>query len=151
MTTFEDILEEAGPFGRCQMRIFSIFCLVSVPFSFVYVGIVFQGFTPEHWCHDPGVSEIRERCGWSLQDARRATVPLINGSAGVTYSQCERIDMDWNATDLTCDNPESDFVQAQLSTLPKTGCTNGWEYDYEGRQSFVTEVSGGGITKQDFF
>ncbi|XP_051732045.1 solute carrier family 22 member 2 [Ctenopharyngodon idella] len=139
MTTFEDILEEAGPFGRCQMRIFSIFCLVSVPFSFVYVGIVFQGFTPEHWCHDPGVSEIRERCGWSLQDARRATVPLINGSAGVTYSQCERIDMDWNATDLTCDNPESDFVQAQLSTLPKTGCTNGWEYDYEGRQSFVTE------------
>ncbi|XP_048063500.1 solute carrier family 22 member 2 [Megalobrama amblycephala] len=139
MTTFEDILEEAGPFGRCQMRIFSIFCLVSIPFSFVYVGIVFQGFTPEHWCRDPGVSEIRERCGWSLQDARRATVPLINSSAGVAYSQCERIDMDWNATSLTCDNPESDFVQAQLSTLPMTGCTDGWEYDYEGRQSFVTE------------
>lgn len=53
--------------------------------------------------------------------------------------------MDWNATGLTCDNPESDFVQAQLSTLPMTGCTDGWEYDYEGRQSFVTEVSGGGI------
>uniref|UniRef100_A0A8C2E7D7 Solute carrier family 22 member 3 n=1 Tax=Cyprinus carpio TaxID=7962 RepID=A0A8C2E7D7_CYPCA len=139
MTTFEDILEEAGKFGRCQMRIVSIFCLVSVPFSFVYVGIVFQGFTPEHWCHDPGVSEIRERCGWSLQDARKATVPLMNSSTGVTYSQCQKLDMDWNATGLTCDNPESELTQAQLSTLPMTVCSDGWEYDYEGRQSFVTE------------
>uniref|UniRef100_A0A671NNG2 Solute carrier family 22 member 2-like n=1 Tax=Sinocyclocheilus anshuiensis TaxID=1608454 RepID=A0A671NNG2_9TELE len=139
MTTFEDILEEAGKFGRCQMRIVSIFCLVSIPFSFVYVGIVFQGFTPEHWCRDPGVIEIRERCGWSLQDARRATVPLMNSSTGVTYSQCQKLDMDWNATGLTCDNPESELTQAQLSTLPMTGCTDSWEYDYEGRQSFVTE------------
>uniref|UniRef100_A0A673FVK4 Uncharacterized protein n=1 Tax=Sinocyclocheilus rhinocerous TaxID=307959 RepID=A0A673FVK4_9TELE len=140
MTTFEDILEEAGTFGRSQMRIVSIFCLVSIPFSFVYVGIVFQGFTPEHWCRDPAVSGIRERCGWSLQDARRATVPLMNSSAGVTYNQCQRLDMDWNATGLTCDNPESELIQAQLSTLPMTGCADGWEYDYEGRQSFVTEV-----------
>ncbi|KAK7151103.1 hypothetical protein R3I93_012137 [Phoxinus phoxinus] len=137
MATFDDILEEAGAFGRCQMRIFIIFSLVSIPFSFVYVGIVFQGFTPEHWCRDPGVSEIRERCGWSLQDARRATVPQMNGSAGVTYSQCKRFDMDWNATGLACDNPESDFVRAQLSAT--TGCSDGWEYDYKGRQSFVTE------------
>ncbi len=147
MTTFEDILEEAGKFGRCQMRIVSIFCLVSIPFSFVYVGIVFQGFTPEHWCRDPGVSEIRERCGWSLQEARRATVPLMNSSTGVTYSQCQKLDMDWNATGLICDNPESELTLARLSTLPMTGCADGWEYDYEGRQSFVTEVSGG-ITKQ---
>ncbi len=147
MTTFEDILEEAGKFGRCQMRIVSIFCLVSIPFSFVYVGIVFQGFTPEHWCRDPGVSEIRERCGWSLQEARRATVPLMNSSTGVTYSQCQKLDMDWNATGLICDIPESDLTLARLSTLPMTGCADGWEYDYEGRQSFVTEVSGG-ITKQ---
>uniref|UniRef100_A0A8C1FHP6 Solute carrier family 22 member 3 n=1 Tax=Cyprinus carpio carpio TaxID=630221 RepID=A0A8C1FHP6_CYPCA len=139
MTTFEDILEEAGAFGRSQMRIVSIFCLVSIPFSFVYVGIVFQGFTPEHWCRDPGVSGIRERCGWSLQDARRATVPLMNSSAGVTYSQCQRLDMDWNTTGLTCDNPESELILAQHSILPMTGCTDGWEYDYEGRQSFVTE------------
>ncbi|XP_059368242.1 solute carrier family 22 member 2-like isoform X1 [Carassius carassius] len=139
MTTFEDILEEAGKFGRCQMRIVSIFCLVSIPFSFVYVGIVFQGFTPEHWCRDPAVSEIRERCSWSLQDARRATVPLMNSSKGVTYSQCQKLDMDWNATGLTCDNPENEFIQAQLSTLPMTVCSDGWEYDYEGRQSFVTE------------
>ncbi len=147
MTTFEDILEEAGKFGRCQMRIVSIFCLVSIPFSFVYVGIVFQGFTPEHWCRDPGVSEIQERCGWSLQEARRATVPLMNSSTGVTYSQCQKLDMDWNATGLICDNPESELTLARLSTLPMTGCADGWEYDYEGRQSFVTEVSGG-ITKQ---
>ncbi|XP_026137695.1 solute carrier family 22 member 2-like [Carassius auratus] len=139
MTAFEDILEEVGAFGRSQMRIVSIFCLVSVPFSFVYVGIVFQGFTPEHWCRDPVVSGIRETCGWSLQDARRATVPLMNSSSGVTYSQCQRLDMDWNTTGLTCDNPESELIQAQISTLPMTGCKDGWEYDYEGRQSFVTE------------
>ncbi|NP_998315.1 solute carrier family 22 member 2 [Danio rerio] len=139
MTTFEEILEEAGTFGRSQIRIFCTFCLVSIPFSFVYVGIVFQGFTPEHWCRDPGVSEIRERCGWSLQDARRATVPLINGSSGASYSQCGRFDVDWNATGLSCENPDGDFNQSQLSVMPMMSCVDGWEYDYVGRQSFVTE------------
>lgn len=63
-------------------------------------------------------------------------MPLVNTSAGVGYSQCERYDFDWNFTDVTCDRPEGDPGPA-----PVTACADGWVYDYEGRQSFVTEVS----------
>ncbi|XP_063079304.1 solute carrier family 22 member 2 isoform X2 [Engraulis encrasicolus] len=140
MTTFDDILEEAGKFGRSQKRIFALLCMVSMPWAGVYVGIVFQGFTPEHWCRDPAVSQQRDTCGWSQHDTRNYA-PQVNSSTGVLErSQCLRYDVDWNATGLTCDYPAPQLSEHQLSALPTTACKDGWEYaDYEGRRSFVTE------------
>uniref|UniRef100_A0A8C8JIV9 Solute carrier family 22 member 3 n=1 Tax=Oncorhynchus tshawytscha TaxID=74940 RepID=A0A8C8JIV9_ONCTS len=137
--TFDDILEEAGKFGRSQKRIFALLCMVSMPWAGVYVGIVFQGFTPEHWCRDSGVSQIRKSCGWNLMDTRKITVPVVNTSGVLVHSQCEQYELNWNATGLTCDNPESDLTDALRSKAPMTSCKEGWEYDYKGRQSFVTE------------
>ncbi|KAL0967414.1 hypothetical protein UPYG_G00251940 [Umbra pygmaea] len=137
--TFDDILAEAGTFGRSQKRIFALLCMVSLPFSGVYVGIVFLGFTPEHWCRDAAVSQIQQSCGWSLKDTRQITVPLVNTSGVLIHSPCERYDLDWNATGLTCDNIESNFTDIQNSKAPLTSCREGWEYDYNGRQTFVTE------------
>uniref|UniRef100_A0A3Q3X5Q2 Solute carrier family 22 member 3 n=1 Tax=Mola mola TaxID=94237 RepID=A0A3Q3X5Q2_MOLML len=134
MTTFDDILEEAGKFGRCQKRIFALFCMVSMPFAGVYVGIVFQGFTPDHWCRDPAVLERRHACGWTLEHTRRLTVPQVNSSGALQPSTCTQYDVDWNATALTCDTQE-----LNLSRATTTQCLEGWEYDYRGRQSFVTE------------
>ncbi|XP_030627340.1 solute carrier family 22 member 2 [Chanos chanos] len=139
MTTFDDILEEAGKFGRCQKRIFALLCMVSMPFAGVYVGIVFQGFTPDHWCRDPSVSRVRESCGWGLQETRGLMAPLVNSSAGMVLSQCEAYDVDWNATGLGCNDPDASMSEEQRGALPITTCKSGWEYDYEGRQSFVTE------------
>ncbi|CAJ1077935.1 solute carrier family 22 member 2-like [Xyrichtys novacula] len=136
MTTFDDILEESGPFGRSQKRIFALFCLVSMPWAGVYVGIVFQGYTPDHWCRDSEVMERRQTCDWSLAHTRRLTTPLVNSSGALQPSSCEQYDLDWNTTALTCDTLELD-----LSKAPTTSCKNGWEYDYEGRRSFVTEAS----------
>ncbi|XP_051909476.1 solute carrier family 22 member 2 [Hippocampus zosterae] len=133
MTTFDDILEEVGKFGRCQKRIFALLCLVSMPWAGVYVGIVFQGFTPDHWCREGTVEQWRRTCGRSPADGRRLTSPLVNVSGELQYSGCEQYDVDWNAT-LTCDTKEID-----LSGLPVKPCASGWEYDYEGRRSFVTE------------
>ncbi|KAM3603205.1 uncharacterized protein V6R79_018304 [Siganus canaliculatus] len=124
MATFDDLLEEAGNFGRCQKRIFALVCLVSLPFSGVYVGIVFQGFTPEHWCRDPVVAGKRQECGWSLEESRRLLHP----------SSCTQRQVDWNSTGLTCDAQDLNLTDASV-----TGCKDGWEYNYEGRQSFVTE------------
>ncbi|XP_062406914.1 solute carrier family 22 member 2 [Sardina pilchardus] len=138
MTTFDDILEEAGKFGRCQKRIFGLLCMVSMPWAGVYVGIVFQGFTPEHWCRDPAVSQLRESCGWSLHNTR-SYVPLVNKSSALERSQCQRYDLDWNTTGLTCDHPTPRLSDEHLSTVPTATCKDGWEYDYEGRRSFVTE------------
>uniref|UniRef100_A0A3P8Z2X0 Solute carrier family 22 member 3 n=1 Tax=Esox lucius TaxID=8010 RepID=A0A3P8Z2X0_ESOLU len=139
MTTFNEILEEAGNFGRCQKRVFALLCLVSLPFAAVFVGIVFQGFTPEHWCRDSGVSEMRQSCGWNLMDTREITIPLVNTSGVLVHSRCEQYDLDWNATGLTCDHPGIHFADTQQSKAPVTSCKEGWEYDYEGRRSFVTE------------
>nr|XP_040016115.1 solute carrier family 22 member 2-like isoform X1 [Gasterosteus aculeatus aculeatus] len=136
MTTFDDLLEEAGNFGRCQRRVVALLCLVSLPLSGVYVGIVFQGFTPDHWCRDPAVAQRREACGWSPAASRRLTAPLVNSSGVLQRSSCEQYEADWNATALTCDTQELD-----LSGVPVTACKDGWEYQYEGRESFVTEFN----------
>ncbi|KAL7389059.1 hypothetical protein ABVT39_025785 [Epinephelus coioides] len=135
MTTFDDLLEEAGNFGHSQKRIFFLICVWSIPFGCVYAGIVFQGFTPDHWCRDPAVVEARQACNWSLADSRRLTVPLVNSSGVLQHSSCEQYVVDWNTT-VTCDTQELD-----LSELPVAACKNGWEYDYEGRKSFVTEFN----------
>lgn len=136
MTTFDDILDEAGKFGRCQKRIFALLCVLSVPFAGVYVGIVFQGFTPDHWCRDSKAVEWRKACGWSPADSRRLVAPFVNISGVLQQSSCEQYEVDWNSTEFTCDTEELDF-----SKSPTTACKGGWEYDYEGRRSFVTEVS----------
>ncbi|XP_061560481.1 solute carrier family 22 member 2 [Phycodurus eques] len=133
MTSFDNILEEVGKFGSCQKRIFALLSLVSVPWAGVYVGIVFQGFTPDHWCRDGAVEQWRRSCDRSPADGRRLTAPPVNVSGELQHSSCERYEVDWNAT-LTCDTRELD-----LSGTPTKPCTSGWEYDYEGRKSFVTE------------
>ncbi|XP_068199507.1 solute carrier family 22 member 2-like [Antennarius striatus] len=134
MTNFDDILEETGKFGRFQKRMFALLCLVSMPWAGVYVGIVFQGYTPNHWCRDSAVVEMREECGWTLEHSRRLTVPLVNSSGVLQQSSCKQYEVDWNTTSLTCDSKE-----LNLSRIPTTDCKEGWEYDYVGRRSFVTE------------
>uniref|UniRef100_A0A3Q3SNH7 Solute carrier family 22 member 3 n=1 Tax=Mastacembelus armatus TaxID=205130 RepID=A0A3Q3SNH7_9TELE len=134
MTTFDGILEEVGGFGRFQKRIFALLCVCSLPFAGVYVGIVFQGFTPDHWCRDPAVVERGQVCGWSLADTRRLTVPRVNSSGTAQLSSCEQYEVDWNSSARTCDAQELD-----LSTALTVPCKHGWDYDYEGRRSFVTE------------
>ncbi|XP_028296242.1 solute carrier family 22 member 2 [Gouania willdenowi] len=134
MTSFDAVLEEAGEFGRCQKRIFALLCMVSMPWAGVYVGIVFQGFTPDHWCRDPELVQRREACGWSGADTRRLTLPRVNVSGEPIMSSCTQYEMDWNATDTTCD-----LTQLDLQGAPTHSCREGWEYDYEGRSSFVTE------------
>lgn len=135
MATFDDILEDIGKFGRSQKRMFALLCLVSMPWAGVYVGIVFQGFTPGHWCRDSAVTERRQTCGWSAERTRSLTVPLVNASGTPQPSSCAQFDVDWNATGMTCDTESLD-----LSGAPTRSCQEGWEYDYKGRKSFVTEV-----------
>ncbi|XP_014890856.1 solute carrier family 22 member 2 [Poecilia latipinna] len=134
MATFDDILEEAGKFGRCQKRIFALLCMVSMPWAGVYVGIVFQGFTPDHWCRDSAAVQRREACGWSREESRSLTAPLLNISGVLQRSSCLRYEVDWNVTESSCDPRET-----ERGANPTAGCTEGWEYDYDGRQSFVTE------------
>lgn len=140
MTSFDDILEEAGEFGWFQKRLFSMLCLVSVPFAGVYVGVVFLGFTPEHWCRNPGVQQVQMHCDLSLEKALRVMVPFQNTSAGEVRSQCKSFDVEWNISDLSCDDLDGEIAKEKHAALPTRTCKDGWDYNYEGRESFVTEV-----------
>ncbi|XP_075869145.1 solute carrier family 22 member 2-like [Nelusetta ayraudi] len=137
MATFDELLEDVGSFGRCQKRIFGLLCLLSLPFAGVYVGIVFQGYSPGHWCRQPAAAADRMRaCGWSSELGRRVTLPQVNVSGVPQPSGCTRYEVDWNGTALGCDAQELNLTGARVTT-----CQDGWEFDYEGRRSFVTEFN----------
>ncbi|XP_028676642.1 solute carrier family 22 member 2-like [Erpetoichthys calabaricus] len=138
MTNFDDILLEVGVFGRFQKRIFALISLVSIPWGLIYVGVVFQGFTPEHWCRNPSAQELRRTCGWTLEEEQRYTVPLVNASTGPEYSSCWMYDVDWNSTAVSCEGaPLLNFTK----DAPLIGCKDGWVYNYEERKTFVMEFN----------
>ncbi|KAM9005411.1 solute carrier family 22 member 1 [Sarcophilus harrisii] len=139
MPTLDDILEHVGEFDLFQKQAFFFLCLLSATFAPIYVGIVFLGFTPDHRCFSPGVSELSKRCGWSLEEELNYTVPG-RGIPGDTFtSQCRRYDVDWNQTALSCMDPLANFT-GNRSHIPLTTCQDGWVYDTPG-SSIVTEFN----------
>ncbi|XP_072122075.1 solute carrier family 22 member 2-like isoform X2 [Mobula birostris] len=137
MPTFDDVLEEVGGFGLYQKFIFFLVCLTSAMFSYLYVGFVFLAVTPDHWCRSPGVAELRQKCNWSLDEEKNYTLPA--GRPGTSlYSQCERLDLDWNSSSISCDNPLP-FAWNHSRDLPVTTCQDGWEFENGSVSSIVTE------------
>ncbi|XP_067845368.1 solute carrier family 22 member 2-like [Heptranchias perlo] len=137
MATFDDILEEAGEFGIYQKRIFFLICITTAMFSYLYVGIIFLAITPNHWCRSPGVDELRNKCGWSLEEEWNYTLPPDSADSSL-YSRCERYDIEWNATSVSCENPLS-FLQNGSADLPLTTCSDGWVFENGSFPSIVTE------------
>ncbi|XP_059842517.1 solute carrier family 22 member 2-like isoform X3 [Hypanus sabinus] len=137
MATFDDLLVEAGGFGPYQSRVFLLIYLSSAVFSWLYVGFVFLAITPDHWCRSPGVAELREKCNWSLNQERNYTLPAGHPAIS-SYSQCERFDLDWNSSSISCDNPLP-FSRNHSRDLPVTTCQDGWEFENGSISSIVTE------------
>ncbi|XP_021396319.2 solute carrier family 22 member 2 [Lonchura striata] len=137
MPTLDDILEHVGEFDRFQKQTFFVLCLLSASFTPVYVGVFFFGFTPEHRCSSPGVAELSQRCGWSLEEQLNHTVPEWDGHGGSFSSRCRRYEVDWNTTGISCTDPLGSLVGSG-STVPLGPCRDGWVYDFPG-SSIVTE------------
>uniref|UniRef100_UPI00398EB25B solute carrier family 22 member 2-like n=1 Tax=Pristiophorus japonicus TaxID=55135 RepID=UPI00398EB25B len=137
MATFDELLEEAGAFGFYQKKVFFLICITSAMFSYLYVGIVFLAVTPDHWCRSPGVAELRNKCGWSLEEERNYTVPPDSADSS-SYSHCERYDIEWNATSVSCENPLS-FLQNGSADLARMVCQDGWVFEDGSFPSIVTE------------
>ncbi|XP_072499947.1 solute carrier family 22 member 2-like [Notamacropus eugenii] len=139
MPTVDDILEHIGEFHLFQKQTFFILSLISATFTPIYVGIVFLGFTPDHRCLNPGVSELSKRCGWSLEEELNYTVPGLGFPGDTFISQCRRYDVDWNQTALSCTEPLANFTSSK-NHIPLTSCQDGWVYDTPG-SSIVTEFN----------
>ncbi|XP_055495412.1 solute carrier family 22 member 2-like [Leucoraja erinacea] len=137
MATFDDILVEVGGFGPYQRRVFILIYLTSPIFSWLYFGFVFLAVTPDHWCRSPGVSALRAKCNWSLEQEKNFTLPA--GRAGSSpYSQCERFDIDWNSSSVSCEDPLP-FSWNHSRDLPLTRCRDGWVFENGSISSIVTE------------
>ncbi|ROT68122.1 glucose transporter 1 [Penaeus vannamei] len=52
-TDFDSIFDHIGGFGRYQMMLFWINCLMNTFLVFVYFGQFFMTLTPPHWCAPP--------------------------------------------------------------------------------------------------
>ncbi|NWV28681.1 S22A2 protein, partial [Origma solitaria] len=139
MPTVDDILEQVGEFGFFQKKTLFDLCLLSATFAPIYVGIFFLGFIPEHHCRSPGVAELSQRCGWSLEEQLNHTVPQWDGHGASFDSRCRRYEVDWNATGISCTDPLGSLVGSG-SRVPLGPCRDGWVYNTPG-SSLVTEFN----------
>ncbi|KAK4823701.1 hypothetical protein QYF61_005767 [Mycteria americana] len=139
MPALDDILEQIGKFDFFQKQAFFVLCLLSATFTPIYMEIFFLGFTPEHHCHSPGMAELSQRCGWSLEEQLNHTVPEWGGRGSGFGSRCRRYEVDWNATGVSCTDPLGSLV-GNRSTVPLGPCRDGWVYDSAGT-SLVTELA----------
>lgn len=133
MPSFDEVLKEAGEFGKFQKTVFLLLCQTGITFSWLFVGIVFLGRAPEHyWCRIPGAAH----CEWSPEEEANFTLLLASnlGNASSSSGQCERYDIAaWNSsgssTSLSCANPLYHLTNNNsLGSVPLTACQDGWLY-----------------------
>ncbi|KFP90593.1 PREDICTED: solute carrier family 22 member 3-like [Apaloderma vittatum] len=140
MPSFDEVLKEAGEFGRFQKRVFFLLCQTGITFSSLFASVVFLGRAPgSYWCRIPGAAELSERCGWTIEEERNFTVlplPLGNGSSS---GQCERLDVVWD-TSISCTSPLASYRNSSTSNLPLITCHNNWVYE-QPHSSIISEYN----------
>ncbi|XP_062428303.1 solute carrier family 22 member 3 isoform X2 [Rhea pennata] len=140
MPSFDEVLKEAGEFGRFQKRVFFLLCQTGITFSFLFASVVFLGQAPEnYWCRIPGATELSERCGWTLEEEHNFTVlplRLVNKSLS---RECERLDTAWD-TSTSCASPLARYGNRSAGSLLLTACRDDWVYE-EPYSSIVSEYN----------
>ncbi|KAM5164599.1 solute carrier family 22 member 3 [Mantella aurantiaca] len=143
MTTFDEVLQEAGEFGRYQKTVFMLLCMTGITFAFSFVGIVFLGKNPEsHWCRSPEVAQLSEICSWSPEEERNLTVPRVLKDGQPDQSHCLVYDIAWgdNVSALSCASPMEPLANHSLDHLPLKQCQDGWRYQEE-RTTIISQFN----------
>ncbi|NXE51577.1 S22A3 protein, partial [Casuarius casuarius] len=140
MPSFDEVLKEAGEFGRFQKRVFFLLCQTGITFSFLFASVVFLGLAPEnYWCRIPGAAELSERCGWTLEEERNFTMLPLWLANESSSRECKRLDMAWD-TSTSCANTLSLYGNRSAGSLPLTACHDNWVYE-EPHSSVVSEYN----------
>lgn len=139
MPSFDEVLKEAGEFGRFQKRVFFLLCQTGITFSFLFASVVFLGQAPgSYWCRIPGAAEQSELCGWTLEEEQNFTVlPLRLGNRS-SSGECERLDVVWD-TSVSCASLLAHYSNGSTGYLPLTTCHDNWVYT-QPHSSIVSEV-----------
>ncbi|NXF92159.1 S22A3 protein, partial [Eubucco bourcierii] len=128
MPSFDEVLKEAGEFGRFQKRVFFLLCQTGITFSSLFASVVFLGQAPDdYWCRIPAAAELSERCGWTLEEERNFTVlPLRLGNRS-SSGECERLDVSWD-TPASCTSLLTCYSNCSTGNLQLTTCHDNWVY-----------------------
>ncbi|KAM6354819.1 solute carrier family 22 member 3 [Podargus strigoides] len=140
MPSFDEVLKEAGEFGRFQKRVFFLLCQTGITFSFLFASVVFLGQAPDnYWCRIPGAAELSKRCGWTLEEERNFTVLPLRLENGSSSGECERLDIAWD-TSSTCASPLARFSNRSTGNLPLATCHDNWVYK-QPHSSIISEYN----------
>ncbi|XP_071492853.1 organic cation transporter protein-like [Diadema antillarum] len=152
---FDDILSTVGEFGRYQIIIFLLVCVITIPNAFHSIGIVFIGGAADHWCAVPEWKG--ENCSsWGLDPAecaaakRAASIPSESNTTNSSkLSQCEMYNVSASPFMLTPLPEHGNSTYSSLSTeVPFSfddfhsrdviPCSSGWEHD---RSTYASTIN----------
>ncbi|KAM4723406.1 solute carrier family 22 member 3 isoform 2-T2 [Anableps anableps] len=132
MANVDELMKHTGDFGPFQKKIVIIGSLPLILFAFVFVGVVFLGHTPDHWCWTPGSEQLLQECGWTEVKVQEVTVP--HGEKAGSFSRCERFAVNWSKSQNKCDEVEWEL---SLNESQVVLCDGRWIFD----KSYRTTVS----------
>ncbi|NXM02468.1 S22A3 protein, partial [Tyrannus savana] len=140
MPSFDEVLKEAGEFGRFQKRVFFLLSQTGITFSSLFASVVFLGRASDNfWCRIPGAAELSKRCGWTLEEERNFTVlPLHLGNKS-SSGQCERLDIAWDDS-VSCASPLAHYGNHSAGHLPLTTCHDNWVHE-QPHSSLISEYN----------
>uniref|UniRef100_UPI0037E8B86E solute carrier family 22 member 3 n=1 Tax=Semicossyphus pulcher TaxID=241346 RepID=UPI0037E8B86E len=135
MANVDKLIGHIGDFGPFQRKIVTLGSLPLILFALVLVGVVFLGYTPDHWCGIPESERLQEECGWTDLKLREVTVPRSEQSG--SFSRCERFGVDWNKSQDQC--KDLNWLLTSNAT-PVVRCDSGWVFD-KNHSTIVSEFS----------
>ncbi|KAG7161539.1 Solute carrier family 22 member 3-like 2 [Homarus americanus] len=119
ITEFDSVFNHIGGFGRYQMGLFVVNCIMNVFLAFIYFGQMFMTLTPPHWCRPPpGLQELN----LTQEELMHLTIPKDNTSE--KFLQCRRYDVDF------VEEVRNNNHSWPNTSWPTVKCTHGWNYDY---------------------
>ena len=119
---FDDVLMEAGGFGRYQIWLCLLLYFCSIPPAFNNLGIVFIAGVPEHWCETPDLAGLN----LTSDVIKNVTIPLEEKDGVTGYSSCLRYQRNytgWTQEDVLGE------LSRNRSGDPVEKCQDGWVYD----------------------
>ncbi|XP_071353583.1 solute carrier family 22 member 3 [Trachinotus anak] len=135
MANVDKLITHIGDFGPFQKKIVTLGSFPLVIFAFVFVGVVFLGHTPDHWCWSPGSEHLQEECGWTEAEVQEVTVPQSEQSG--SFSRCERFDVDWSKSQNKCNEL---YWLVTSNTTELVPCDSRWVFD-KSHSTIVSEFS----------
>nr|XP_045605465.1 organic cation transporter protein-like [Procambarus clarkii] len=120
---FDAIFDHIGGFGRYQMVLFTVNCMMNSFLAFVYFGQIFMTLTPPHWCRAPPDLQ-----GLNLTEEQLKDLTIPRDASSGKFLQCRIYDVDFvKVVWANASWPTTSWANA---SWPTTSCTHGWTYDY---------------------